>query len=140
MKYGNTSAKAKQKAARRAAAAAEVAAGPRQYNAAKVAVMLQRPVLNCLTCGRIYDARVGRSDSLALIRARGVCSFCGEVINSLRTQLEELGVSAREENAGSSAAVLSAQQEGIPSRRNAGGPEAAQGGGQAGVSAGGDRS
>ena len=48
VKYGNTSAKAKAKAKRQAAAAAEAAGEPRHYNAAKIAGMLRRPVVNCL--------------------------------------------------------------------------------------------
>lgn len=119
MKYGNTSAKAKAKAKRAAAAADATAAEPRHYNAAKIAGMLTRPVVNCLACGKIYDARGGSQDALALIRANGTCTHCGAVIPSLRKQLEELGVTVRTE--GNDAAVGDASAGAVNSSTGAGG-------------------
>ena len=92
VKYGTTNARAKARAKRAAAAAADQTEDHRQLKAPDIARRLPQPLFNCLSCGKVYDASSGSAEAMAVIRSGGVCEFCGAVIESVRKQLEDMGV------------------------------------------------
>jgi hypothetical protein len=50
---------------------------PRAAPAAAPPPALQRKVVNCLACGRVFDCRRPAGDALRFLAAGGVCTFCG---------------------------------------------------------------
>ncbi|GIL84063.1 hypothetical protein Vretifemale_12782 [Volvox reticuliferus] len=45
-----------------------------------LAASLERKVLNCLGCGKIYDCRSVTNDILRFLDRGGVCTFCGDTV------------------------------------------------------------
>lgn len=63
----------------RSGGAAAADAGASQTGAAG-AKALQKPVVNCLRCGKIYDCRVLSEEGRRFLASGGVCTFCGSVV------------------------------------------------------------
>ena len=52
--------------------------GPQVPQQLPLPIVLERRVLNCLRCGKIYDVREVTEEAVLFLRARGRCLFCGE--------------------------------------------------------------
>ncbi|GFR42813.1 hypothetical protein Agub_g3703 [Astrephomene gubernaculifera] len=80
-----------------------------------LAAALERQVVNCLGCGKIYDCRSATNDIIRFLDRGGVCTFCGDTVPLTYKDRQKAAAAAADATAAAAAAAAAAASTAPPS-------------------------